>query len=159
MTVVVRTFVVSAAPAAVIGYLTDFGNTNEWDPATQRTTRTGNGNGPIVVGTTWQNVSKVLGVTTELTYCLTVAESDRIVFAGRNEGATSTDTITVRPAAGGGTEVTYHLHVEMHGLAKLAAPLMKIEFEKLGDEVVTRLTGVLNRLPRLMSDPGSKRET
>jgi carbon monoxide dehydrogenase subunit G len=155
MTVVVRAFVVTAAPDVVIGYLRDFGHTTEWDPSTRSTTRSGPG--PIVVGTTWHNVSKVLGVTTELTYSLVVSESDKIVFIGRNEGATSTDTITVRPVAGG-TEVTYHVDLELHGLAKLATPVMRIEFEKLGNEIAARLTEVLNSLPRILSDPGSKME-
>jgi len=155
MTAVVRAFVVTAAPDAVVGYLKDFGHTNEWDPSTRTTRRLGSG--PIVVGTTWHNESRVLGVTTELTYSLVVAESDKIVFIGRNDSATSTDTITVRPVEGG-TEVTYHVDLEMHGVAKLAAPVMKIELEKLGNEVTTRLTELLNSLPRFLSDPESKME-
>jgi carbon monoxide dehydrogenase subunit G len=143
MTIVVRTFTVTASPPVVLDYLTDFGNTRQWDPATQRTTR--HGAGPITVGTSWHNVSKVLGLTTELTYTLTARESDKIVFVGRNEGATSIDTITVRPVAGG-SEITYHVDLEMHGLAKLATPVMKIEFEKLGTETASRLTDVLNQL-------------
>jgi carbon monoxide dehydrogenase subunit G len=148
MTVVSRTFVVTAAPGTVLDYLMDFGHTNEWDPATQRTTRIGSG--PVTVGAAWHNVAKVRGVTTELTYCLAALESDRLVFIGRNEGATSTDTITVRPL-GGSSEVTYHVDLEMHGLAKLITPVMKIEFEKLANEVVIRLTGLLNRLPSAAS--------
>jgi carbon monoxide dehydrogenase subunit G len=143
MITISRTFTVAAPADAVLAYLKDFGNTNEWDPATQKTVRTGNG--PLHVGATWHNTSKVLGVTTEMTYTLQAVESDRLVFAGRNEGATSTDTITVRPAAGG-SEVSYHLELEMHGLAKLATPVMKFEFEKLGTETAARLTDVLNRL-------------
>jgi carbon monoxide dehydrogenase subunit G len=143
MTIVVRTFVVAASPEVVMDYLTDFGNTEVWDPSTRRTVR--HGAGPVVVGTSWQNVSKVLGVTAELTYTLAALECDKIVFIGRNEGATSIDTITVRPVAGG-TEVTYHVDLEMHGLAKLATPVMRIEFEKLGNRTASRLTTVLNRL-------------
>jgi carbon monoxide dehydrogenase subunit G len=143
MTIVVRTFTVTASPEDVLGFLTDFGNTRRWDPATRSTTR--HGSGPVVVGTSWHNVSKVLGVTTELTYTLTVRDRDKIVFIGRNEGATSIDTITVRPVAGG-SEVTYHVDLEMHGLAKLATPVMRIEFEKLGTATASRLTALLNRL-------------
>ena len=143
MITISRTFTVAAPAQAVLAYLSDFGSTNEWDPATQQTTRLGSG--PPVVGASWQNTSKVLGVTADLTYTLHTAESDRLVFVGRNEGATSTGTFTVRPA-GDNTEVTYHLELEMHGLAKLATPVMKIEFERLGTEAATRLTGVLNRL-------------
>ena len=145
MTSVSRTFAVAAAPDKVLEYLRDFANTEEWDPATQRTTRIDAG--PIGVGSSWHNASKILGVTAELTYTLTAVESDKLVFLGRNEGATAIDTITVRPVAGG-SEVTYHVDLEMHGLAKLMTPVMKIEFEKLGNETAARLTGVLNRLTR-----------
>jgi len=141
--VVERTFTVTAPAATVLDYLADFGNTQQWDPGTRRTTR--NDSGPIAVGANWHNESKVLGVTTELTYTLCEMTAGRLVFIGRNEGATSTDTITVRPGETG-TEVTYHLDLEMHGLAKLATPVMKIEFEKLGSQVAANLTGVLNRL-------------
>jgi len=141
--VVARTFVVSAPAPVVLDYLADFGNTGEWDPATRRTTR--NDSGPIVVGSSWHHESKVLGVSTALTYTLCEAEPDKLVFIGRNEGATSTDTITVRPVEDG-AEVTYHVDLEMHGVAKLATPVMKVELEKLGSETAIRLTEVLNRL-------------
>jgi len=54
MTVVVRAFVVTAAPETVIDYLKDLGHAPQWHPSTQHATRTGPG--PIVVGTTWHNV-------------------------------------------------------------------------------------------------------
>jgi len=41
---------------------------------------------------------------------------------------------------------TYHLNLEMHGLAKLATPVMKIEFAKLGDETASRLARLLGNL-------------
>jgi hypothetical protein len=143
MTIVVRTFAVATAPGAVLDYLTDFGNTVEWDPATRQTTR--NDGGPIVVGSSWHNVSKIRGLTTELTYTLAERGPARLVFVGRNEGATSVDTITVRPVPGG-SEVTYHVDLEMHGLAKLVTPVMRTEFEKRGDETAARLIETLNRL-------------
>jgi carbon monoxide dehydrogenase subunit G len=143
MTIVSRTFAVAATPDTVLEYLRDFGNTEQWDPATQRSTRVDAG--PIGVGSSWHNVSKIRGVTTELTYTLAAVESDKLVFLGRNEGATTTDHITVRPVDGG-SEVTYRVDLEMHGLAKLMTPVMKIEFERLGNETAARLTDVLNRL-------------
>jgi carbon monoxide dehydrogenase subunit G len=143
MTIVARTFAVHAAPDTVLEYLRDFGNTLEWDPATRRTTRTDAG--PIGVGSSWHHEARIFGVTAALTYTLAAMERDRLVFVGRNDGATSVDTITVRPV-GGGSEVTYHVDLEVHGLAKLATPVMRIEFEKLGNETAARLTDVLNRL-------------
>jgi carbon monoxide dehydrogenase subunit G len=143
MITVSRTFAVPAAPAAVLDYLKDFGNAVEWDPGTQSCTRTDSG--PIEVGAQWHNVSKILGITAELTYTLEQLEPDTIVLVGRNEKSTSTDTITVRPA-GDGTELTYRAELEMHGLAKLATPVMKLEFEKLAGQTEKQLTEVLTGL-------------
>jgi carbon monoxide dehydrogenase subunit G len=143
MIVVERTFTVETTPAAALDYLKDFGNTQEWDRAAQHTVR--NGSGPLQPGATWRQACRILGITAELTWTLIEATADRLLFHGRNEGATCTDTVFVRPAPGG-TEVTYRVELEMHGLAKLATPVMKIEFEKLGTESAAGLRQALNRL-------------
>jgi carbon monoxide dehydrogenase subunit G len=140
-----RTFEVTASPDTVIDYLRDFAHTEEWDPGTQSCTR--NDAGPIVVGSSWHNVSKVAGVETELTYTLTKITSDELVFVGVNDSATSTDTIAVRPSAGGST-LTYRADVEMHGLSRLAAPAIKLVFEKLAHDTERQMTDVLNGLGR-----------
>lgn len=143
MTIVTRTFAVDAPPAAVIDYLRDFAHAEEWDPGTERCTRTDSG--PIQPGATWHNVSKIAGVSTELDYTLTELTADTIVLVGKNDTATSTDTITVRPD-GPGSEITYRADIEMHGAAKLAAPMIKVVFEKIGRDTEKQMTEVLNRL-------------
>ncbi|MEO9138185.1 MAG: SRPBCC family protein [Jatrophihabitans sp.] len=143
MTSVERTFTVDAAPNHVIEYLKDFGNAPEWDPGTQSCDRIDEG--PIAVGSSWHNVSKILGKSTDLTYTLDSLTDDTIVLVGKNDTATSTDTITVR-AAGAGSEITYHVDLDMHGIAKLAAPVMKIEFERLGVKTEAQMTERLNKL-------------
>ncbi len=137
---VTRSFTVRRDPAAVIDYLKDFGNAAEWDPGTESCTRIGDG--PVAVGARWHNVSKIAGVTTELEYELTELTDSRVVLVGRNDGATSTDTITVLPTAEG-SEITYHADLDMHGLANLAAPAMKLVFEKLANDTEDQLTRVL----------------
>jgi hypothetical protein len=143
MIVVERTLAVGVAPGPTLGYLTDFGNTALWDPAVRESIRTGAG--PIVPGASWRQVCRLLGITTELTYTLVGAEPGRLQFHGRNEGATCVDTVVVR-AAPSGSEVTYRVELEMHGLAKLASPLIKMEFEKLGTLGADALTRALNGL-------------
>ncbi|WP_017935939.1 SRPBCC family protein [Nocardioides sp. Iso805N] len=138
-----RTFTVSPPPSVVIGYLQDFGNAEQWDPGTQRCTRLDEG--PIRVGSRWRNESKIAGMSTELVYELVELAGDRIVFEGRNDSATSTDTITVVPH-GSGSEVTYEAVIEMKGAAKLATPLVKVVFEKIGSDTEEDLTNVLNGL-------------
>ncbi|MTD14744.1 polyketide cyclase [Nakamurella sp. YIM 132087] len=137
---VVRTTTVARPADDVIAYLSDFAHTVEWDPGTVRCERIGAGS--IAVGAQWHNVSKVLGRETELTYTLKTMDAGHLVFVGTNKTATSTDDITVRPA-GSGSEITYDATIEFNGLAKLAGPLMKIVFERLGNETVVGLRKVL----------------
>lgn len=143
MPTVSRTFSVTPAPSVVIEYLKDFGHAEAWDPGTQKCTRTDSG--PIAEGATWHNVSKIAGLTTELTYTLRTLTDDTIVLVGTNDSATSTDTITVAPD-GTGSSITYRADLEMHGAAKLAAPAMKLIFEKLANDTEKQLTEVLNGL-------------
>jgi hypothetical protein len=143
MIVVERTFTVLALPATVLDYLKDFANTREWAPSAQRTVR--NDAGPLGPGASWRLLCRIFGITAELTYTLVEATADRLLFHGRNEGATCTDTVAVRPVPGG-TEVSYRLEIELHGLAKLITPFMKIELEKQGTAGAAGLTQALDRL-------------
>ena len=143
MTTTSRTFTVTPPPATVIDYLKDFSNAEEWDPGTVSCTQIGDG--PVEVGSSWHNVSKIAGNETELVYTLRELSDDTIVLEGKNDQATATDTITVRPQ-GTGSEITYHAELEMHGMAKLATPVMKLVFEKLGNDTEEDMVQVLNKL-------------
>ncbi len=145
MTTVSRTFDVRPEPAVVVDYLKDFSNAEEWDPGTETCTRTDSG--PVAVGSTWHNTSKIAGVSTELDYRLESLTSDTIVFTGHNDTATSTDTITVVPnPEGAGSRITYEANIEMKGMAKLVDPIMKLVFEKVGNDTEDDMVAALNRL-------------
>ncbi len=139
-----RTFSVTVPPDRVIEYLKDFANAEEWDPGTQTSTQ--HGAGPIEVGTTWRNVSKIFGVTTALTYTLNTLSHRRLVFVGENESSRSVDTITV-DASGAGSVITYQADVVMKGAARLLGPAMKVVFEKVANDTQKQLTRVLDGLP------------
>ena len=145
MPTVSRTFRVAPAPPVVIDYLKDFSHATEWDPGTEQCTQASAG--PVGVGTRWNNVSKIMGVTTELDYELTELSEHGLTFVGRNDSATSTDSITVAPD-GDGSQITYTADLEMQGAATLAAPAMKLVFEKLAGDTEEQLTAVLGRLAR-----------
>jgi carbon monoxide dehydrogenase subunit G len=138
-----RTFAVTPSPSAVIDYLKDFSNAEQWDPGTQSCTR--EDPGPVKVGSSWHNVSKIVGVEAELTYTLDSLTEDTLVFVGKNDASTSTDTITVEPHDGGSV-ITYRADLEMHGLAKVLSPAMKLVFEKLANDTEKQMTEVLNKL-------------
>lgn len=143
MPTVSRTFTVTAAPDKVVEYLSDFSHAEEWDPGTEKCVRVDDG--PVRVGSSWHNESKIAGVSTELTYTLTTLTADTIVLVGENKTATSTETMEVKPD-GSGTELTYTNEIELHGAAKIGAPAMKLVFEKVGVDTEKQLTEVLNGL-------------
>ncbi|HEX7307914.1 SRPBCC family protein [Lentzea sp.] len=145
MSTVSRTFTVQPGPAVVVPYLADFGNAEQWDPGTERCVR--EDSGPVRVGSSWHNTSKIAGITTELTYTLEQLTDERVVLVGRNDTATSTETIDVTPD-GTGSKITYTNELEFHGAAKLATPIAKVVFEKLGNDTERQLSDVLNGLGR-----------
>ena len=145
MVQVTRTFTVDKPVEFVVDYLADFGHAEAWDPGTQSCTRT-DGSGPVAVGATWHNVSKVLGRETELTYTLQTYEPGHVVLRGENKTATSTDDIRVADAGGGRSEVTYTADIELNGAAKLAGPIMKVEMERLGGKTEEQMKDVFAKL-------------
>ena len=142
MTTVSRTFEVELPPEDVIAYLADFTNAEEWDPGTESCRR--QDTGPVQVGSSWHNTSKVAGLTTELTYTLEAVAPDKVVLVGRNDTVTSTDTIQVT-AEGSGSTITYTAVLDFRGEAKLAAPLAKVVMTRVGQETEKQLVEVLNR--------------
>ena len=68
MSTVSRTFSVGVPPEIVVPYLADFAHAEQWDPGTVRCVR--NDDGPVIVGSSWHNTSKIVGISTELTYTL-----------------------------------------------------------------------------------------
>ena len=144
MTTVDRTFTVNPPPAVVLDYLKDFAHAEEWDPGTESCTP--ETPGPVQVGSRWHNESKIAGVSTELTYRLERLTDSEVVFVGENESASTSDTITVTPH-GTGSEISYHAEIEAKGVAgKLADPVMKLLFERIGSKTEKQMTEVLNRL-------------
>ena len=138
-----RTFTVSLPPEAVFAYLSDFENTEEWDPGTIKTRRTSGDGG---LGTTYENTSEFMGRKTELDYeTITYEQPTRFQCRGRNKTATATDSMTFTPA-GDGTQIHYRADFEFHGVAKLVAPLVvKPKLSSLADETIEQIKKTLEK--------------
>lgn len=136
--------VVAGQPLDVVfGYLSDFTTTTDWDPGTVTTVRR-HGNGGI--GTTYLNTSTFLGRTTQLTYIVReFIPGQRIRLRGENKTIIAVDTLTFRPVASG-TEVTYAAEFTFKGPSRIAAPLLKPAFARLGNQAEAGLRTALNRL-------------
>ncbi len=138
-----KTVVVEKPLDAVFSYLSDFTTTTDWDPGTVSTVRR-HGNGGV--GTTYVNTSTFLGRTTQLTYVVDeLVDQQLIQLRGENKTVTAVDTLTFRPVASG-TEVIYTAEFTFKGLSRIAVPLLKPAFERLGNEAEAGLREALNRL-------------
>ncbi|PRC43349.1 polyketide cyclase [Mycobacterium sp. ITM-2017-0098] len=143
MPTVSRTFTVNPPPNLVVDYLKDFEHAEQWDPGTRSCERIDSG--PVAEGSFWHNVSKIFGVTAELTYKLEELTDRKLVFVGENQSSRTIDTITV-DAQGSGSVITYVADLEMQGTAKLLSPVMKLVFEKLAGDTEKQMATVLNQL-------------
>lgn len=146
---ITRTVETTTPVEKVFAYLSDFTNTEEWDPGTVSTKRTAGDGGE---GTTYHNVSKFAGRETELTYTVSsYVENQRFQLVGRNKTVKATDTMTFTDT-GSGTRVTYNASFEFQGLfgkvAPLLSPVLAIPFKKLGDEAEEGLQTNLDKLGR-----------
>ena len=139
-----RTITVQQPIDKVWAYLSDFTTTEEWDPPTVSTERTSGDGG---VGTTYHNVSKILGTEQEVDYRVTQYEEGRLLQLEGDAGSVKLlDTITVEPTADGGTSLTYHAEFNPVGAAKLATPVLPAALKVLGDKVAQSLQEHLEKL-------------
>ncbi|MFD4245726.1 SRPBCC family protein [Streptomyces sp. NPDC058525] len=140
---VVRTMLISRSLDDTVAYLADFAHTQEWDPATVSCVRLDQG--PVRPGSLWRNVSRFRGRTTELSYRLDVQESDRLVFIGENSSAVITDDLRLTPVSEGSTRLVYAAAFRFKGLARLAAPFLRKDIDRLADDVAAALPRVTAR--------------
>jgi uncharacterized protein YndB with AHSA1/START domain len=138
-----RTVTTDQPIAKVWAYLSDFRNTEEWDPPTVTTTRTSGDGG---VGTTYHNVSKLLGSEQEVDYVVTKHDVEKTLQLAGDAGSIKLlDTITFE-STGTGTTVTYHARFSPEGAAKLAEPLMPVGLKVLADKVAASMEEKLAQL-------------
>lgn len=144
MTDVARTIVVDTPLPQVWDYLSDFTSTEEWDPPTVFTERTSGDGG---VGTTYRNVSRFLGRSTEVDYLVTeYVEQERLQLRGSATGLDLLGTLTFRRTASGGTEVGYHAEFSPRGATGLAEPFLPVALARLADTVAESLRDSLLHL-------------
>jgi carbon monoxide dehydrogenase subunit G len=142
MITVERTVEVDKAVGAVFTYLSDFTNTEHWDPGTVRTTRSDDG--PLRVGATFHNVSSYRDRQTELDYAVMRYEPDvHLTFTGTNKTVEATDDMAFRADGDERTVITYRAHFRFKGLARLAEPFLKRGFDSIADDTVIQLKRTL----------------
>lgn len=131
-----RTITVEKPVESVWTYLTDFTTTEQWDPPTVSTERTSGDGG---VGTTYHNVSRMLGREVEVDYEVVRFEPYEVFeLTGSANGMSLRDTITFQSGEDT-TTVTYRSEFSPHGVTKLASPVIAGGIEVLGSKVAASL--------------------
>ncbi|GAA3386122.1 SRPBCC family protein [Streptomyces racemochromogenes] len=140
---VTRTMLVPRPTEDAVTYFADFAHTQEWDPATVSCVRLDRG--PLEPGARWRNLSRFRGRTSELEYRLDVRQADHLVFTGRNGTVHVTDDLRFTPASPESTRLTYDATFAFKGVARLAAPFLRGEVDRLADDVAAAVPRVTAR--------------
>jgi uncharacterized protein YndB with AHSA1/START domain len=106
----------------VFAVLSDFSNGSRWS-AGQAEPAVKTSDGPIGVGTTWHDVSKIVGRRFESDIEFTEFEPDRRIVFTMTKPFPITSTVTLEPVVGG-TRVSQTIQAEPGGFFKLAEPLV-----------------------------------
>lgn len=128
-------------PAEMFAYLSDFSTTEEWDPGVIEAERLGED--PVREGTEFRLLARFLGRKTPLIY--RIVEYDppsAVTFRGESSTVVSLDRITFEPS-NGGTRITYDADLALKGALKLADPLLRIAFKRVGDRALAGLRSTL----------------
>ena len=137
--------------AEVFAYLSDFSNTEEWDPGTVHAERVGRG--PVGEGSEFQLVAAFLGRNRAITYRVVHYDPPNgVSFRGENSTVVSLDRVTLEPTHAG-TRIAYHADLALKGPLKLADPLLAVAFKRVGDQA---LAGMRNTLARKQAEIGTR---
>lgn len=113
-------------------YLADFSNAAEWDPGVAAAERLG-GEGPVALGEEFTLMVRAVRGETPLTYRVTAIEPPQsVTFRAESGLLISLDTITFEEH-GGGTRVRYDADLRLKGPLRLAEPLLRVAFSRIGD--------------------------
>lgn len=125
----------------VFAYLSDFSTAQEWDPGVLEAERCSDA--AVGEGSEFRLVAEFLGRRSELTYRIVEYDPPRAVtLRGENATVISTDRITFEPA-GEGTRITYDADLALKGPLRLADPLLRVAFGRVGNRA---LAGLRSRL-------------
>jgi hypothetical protein len=130
--------------ADLFAYLADFSSAAEWDPGVVAAERL-SGDGPVAAGTSFRLSVRTLGGDTPLIYEVEAIEPpSSVTFRAENAILVSLDTITFAEREGGGTRVRYDADLRLKGPLRLADPVLRLVFARIGDRARDGLCGALD---------------
>jgi carbon monoxide dehydrogenase subunit G len=128
-------------PDEMFAYLSDFSSTQEWDPGVIEAERLGD----VLVreGTEFRLLARFLGRKTPLAYRIVEYDPpNAVTFRGESSTVVSLDRITFEPSEPG-TRITYDADLALKGPLKLADPLLRVAFKRVGARALAGLRKTL----------------
>jgi len=123
-------------------YMADFANAAEWDPGTATAERLDAGE--VGLGSAFRLGVRIGSRTTPLDYRIVAFDRPhRVALLGESDTIRSEDTMTVVPAADGGSVLTYDADLTLKGGFALANPFLGLFFDRIGDKGVGGLRATL----------------
>lgn len=125
----------------VFAYLSDFSNSETWDPGVVSAERLTSGT--TGAGAEFRLVARFLGSESTLDYRIVEYDAPQVVtFHGENDAVISHDRITF-VAAGDGTIVDYDAKLELKGYRRVLDPLVGVAFRRVGERALGGLKRTL----------------
>lgn len=127
-------------------YLADFASVSEWDPGIELSRRVAGGF--LEAGSAYLVVSSFLGRKIELRYeTLEIESPRRVLLRAETPTISSVDEMTFVERPGGGTVVTYDADLRLKGVLGRFDPLLRIGFQRIGDDAKEGLAEKLAEAP------------
>ncbi len=128
------------SPAEAFAFMTDVRNVAEWDPSIRQIDLIAGDAGAL--GSRY----RVQMSSTQLVYETTaLTAGTAVTLRGENGWVVSVDEITVTPDPGGLADVTYDATLTLKGPLKLADPILRLVFGRLGDKARAGLVARIGR--------------
>ena len=128
---------------ATYDFIANFANSHAWDPGTAWSRRTGTGDGPIAVGTTFELGVRMGGRVAPMTYRITHFERpSRVVLEGEGANVKAVDDIRFT-AAPDGTIVDYTADIRLEGWMRLVRPFVGGTLARIGRDAAAGMTRTL----------------
>ena len=122
-------------------YIADFANARHWDPGVAAARRLDDG--PVAAGSTFELEVRMGGRVAPMAYRISTLERpNRVVLTGTGSGVDAIDDIRFE-ARPGGTVVDYTADIRLRGLLRLAQPLLRRSFERIGRDAADGMHRVL----------------
>ena len=133
----------SLSPDDAFAYMADFSHAREWDPSVAEAKRIGD----VGPDAAFDLVVRFGGRKLPMRYETAAFDAAQrsVVLQADNPRFVSRDTITVTPAAAGGSSVHYDAALDLRGAGRLFDRVLQLLFDRTGDKAAAGMRAALNR--------------